>query len=90
MRAFLLSCVAAVVLGVVAYVSLNSIQQPSGIAYATDGARIDPQWSWRSGVAGSASGPTEDGACSLRTAWQWVFVDLGDPNGEPRVCSISQ
>ena len=90
MRAFLLSCVAIVVLGGVAYFSLNSIQQPSGVAYATEGARIDPNWSWRSVVNGSANGSTIADECSLRTTWQWVFVDFGDPKGESNTCSISQ
>jgi len=90
MRAFLLSCVAIVVLGAVAYFSLNSIQQPSGVAYATEGARIDPNWSWRSVVNGSANGSTIAEECSLRTTWQWLFVDFGDPKGESNTCSISQ
>ena len=90
MRAFLLSCVAIVVFGAAAYFSLNSIQQPSGIAYATEGARIDPNWSWRAVVNGSSSGPTIVEKCSLRTAWQWIFVDLGDPEDESSTCSISQ
>jgi hypothetical protein len=90
MRAFLLSCVAVVVLGGVAYFSFNSIQQPSGVAYATEGARIDPNWSWRSVVNGSANGSTIADECSLRTTWQWVFVDFGDPKGESNTCSISQ
>ena len=90
MRAFLLSCVAIVVLGAVAYFSLNSIQQPSGIAYATEGARINANWSWRSVVNGSANGSTVADECSLRTTWQWVFVDFGDPKGESNTCSISQ
>ena len=89
MRAFLLSCVATVVLGAVAYFSLNSIQQPSGVAYATEGARINPNWSWRSVVDGSSSGPTI-GECGLHAPWQWIFVDLGHPEGESSTCSISQ
>lgn len=29
------------------YFALGTAQQPTGIAYTTDGARISPQWSWR-------------------------------------------
>ena len=76
MRAFLASCAAIVILGAVAYLGLGSIQQPSGMAYATDGAHIDPNWSWRSAVDGSASGAKE---CNLRASWQWIFVDFGHP-----------
>jgi hypothetical protein len=90
MRAFLLACVAIVVLGAAAYFSLSSIQQPSGVAYATVGARINPNWSWRSVVSGSSSGPTIVGECNSRATWQWVFVDFGDPGGESSTCSISQ
>jgi hypothetical protein len=90
MRAFLLSCVAIVVLGATAYFSLNSMQKPSGVAYATEGTRINPNWSWRSVVNGSSSGATIARECKLRTTWQWIFVDFGDPEGESRICSISQ
>jgi hypothetical protein len=90
MRAFLLSCGAILILGAVAYFSINALQQPTGLAYATSGARIDPNWSWRSVLNESASGPTMAEGCSLRTTWQWIFIDFGDPKGESSTCSISQ
>jgi hypothetical protein len=40
MRAFVVACVAAVVIAVGAAVVLNQIQKPSDHAYATSGARI--------------------------------------------------
>ncbi len=78
MRAFLLACLAVVILGAGGYFSLNSAQTPTGVAYTTDGARINEKWSWRS-----------DG-CDARTTWQWIFVDFGSPAGESKVCSDSQ
>jgi hypothetical protein len=90
-RAFLAACLAIIVLGAGAYFGLNTIQKPSGIAYATDGVRIDPQWSWRSAApqAGAGTQGASEG-CGVRTAWQWIFVDFGIPHGESRVCSASQ
>ena len=92
MRAFLTACLVIVVLGVGAYFALNTIQKPSGIAYATDGARIDPQWSWRSASSpaeAATPGASSEG-CELRTASQWIFVDFGTPHGEPKACLASQ
>jgi hypothetical protein len=103
MRAFLLACLAIVVVGTAGYFFLNSMQTPTGIAYATDGARISPKWSWRSvfhrakaaattKTAMNIPEPAGDMAeeCDVRTAWQWIFVDFGSPDGESEVCSISQ
>jgi hypothetical protein len=91
MRAFLLACLAIVVIGAGGYFFLSDMQQPSGVAYSTEGARIDTSWAWR-----SVSGPTgaSEGAqakeCDPRKTWQWIFVDFGRPDGEPALCSISQ
>jgi cytoskeletal protein CcmA (bactofilin family) len=90
MRAFLTACVAIFVIGAGGYFALNAMQQPTGLAYATGGARIDPSWSWRSVVpSNGASGATAH-QCDMRTASQWIFVDFGDPKGEPSACSNSQ
>lgn len=86
MRAFLVACLAIVAVAVGGYYWLGTVQQPSGVAYATDGARINTSWAWR-----SVLGPGDAQAgCDMRTDWQWIFVDLGKPGGEPAVCSISQ
>jgi hypothetical protein len=103
MRAFLLACLAIVVVGTAGYFFLNSMQKPTGVAYATDGARISPKWSWRSVFYRPKAAPTTKTAmniplpagetaeeCDVRTAWQWIFVDFGNPDGEAEVCSISQ
>ena len=42
MRAFLVACLAIVIVGTGGYYGLNTIQQPTGVAYSTDGARISP------------------------------------------------
>ncbi|SRR5579883_2594509 len=103
MRAFLAACLAIVVIGGAGYFGLNVLQKPSGVAYATDGARISPRWSWRSVFRPSKAPPAAKTAmtipeaeddmaeeCDVRTAWQWIFVDFGDPEGEASVCSVSQ
>jgi len=99
MRAYLVACLAIFVIGAVGYFGVNSIQEPSGIAYTTDGVRISPDWSWRRPTSQPAAKSTMKipGApaemvesCDVRTSYQWIFVDFGDPKGEPKVCSDSQ
>jgi hypothetical protein len=101
MRAFLAACVGIVVIAIAGYYSVNTLQKPTGAAYATDGVRIDPQWSWRSVSGDTAASPAATGSdtkhsedtveeCELRTPWQWIFVDFGKPEGEPTTCTLSQ
>jgi hypothetical protein len=94
MRAYLTACLAIVVIGTGGYFFLDTMQTPSGIAFSTDAARINPQWSWRSVFLQAGTGPDATSewvqACELRSTWQWIFVDLGTPHGEPAVCSVSQ
>jgi hypothetical protein len=103
MRAFLAACVAVVIIGAGGYLVLTEIQQPTGVAYTTGGARISPQWSWRSVFRADASGPATKTAmnmpdapnalteeCDLRSTWHWIFVDFGSPDGESSICSVSQ
>lgn len=86
MRAFLLACVAIVVIGAGGYFLLAALQQPTGVAYATDGARIATNWSWRQPTPNSE----QTAECDARKSWQWIFVDFGDPSGEPAACALSQ
>jgi hypothetical protein len=86
MRAFLVACLAIVVIGAGGYFLLNAIQEPSGVAYTTDGARISTNWSWREPTTKTA----QTAECDARKSWQWIFVDFGNPKGESAVCSVSQ
>jgi hypothetical protein len=92
MRAFLTACLAVVILGASGYFFLGVMQDPAGFAFSTQGARITPSWAWRS--VGYPTVPTIDAAaenaCVRPEEWQWIFVDFGDPNWQPKVCSISQ
>lgn len=88
MRAFLLGCLAIVAVGAGGYFLLNAVQQPSGMAFATDGARISPSWAWREPSTAAPPSPTP--SCDPRKSWQWFFVDLGSPEGESAICKISQ
>ena len=40
MRAFILACVAAVVIAAIGAVVLNSIQEPASAAFSTEGVRL--------------------------------------------------
>jgi hypothetical protein len=102
MRAFLTACFAIIVIGTGAYFFLDSVQKPSGIAFSTESARINPEWSWRSVFRGTGDSAAQTATnvrearsswaeeCEPRSTWQWIFVDLGTPQGEPAVCSDSQ
>ncbi len=85
MRAFLVACLAFVVIGAGGYFALNAVQKPTGAAYTTDSARIDASWSWR-----KASTTAAAQSCEPRQLWQWFFVDFRDPHGEPGLCWDSQ
>lgn len=85
MRAFLMACLLTLIVGTCWYFGLNALQQPSGIAFATGGTRIDPGWSWRTVLL-----PPSAQQCQPRTPVQWFFVDMRSPEGELPVCSASQ
>ena len=85
MRAFLVACVTFILLDIGTYFSLNMLQEPSGVAYTQQAARIDPSWSWR---LGTTTSPAQ--TCEPRTLSQWFFVDFSDPAGELAACKDSQ
>src|SRR5262249_20372881 len=102
-RAFLAACLAIVVLGAGGYFSLSAMQRSTGVAYTTDGARINPRWTWRRVFRlhrarnpttettiniPEPGGLTED--CDVPSTYQWIFVDFGTPTGESDICSNSQ
>ncbi len=47
MRVFLAAVLAAIILAFGALFALNTAQRTSAAAYSTEGARINPAWSWR-------------------------------------------
>jgi hypothetical protein len=47
MRVFLAAVLSAVILAFVALLALNTTQRTAAAAYTTEGARINPTWSWR-------------------------------------------
>jgi hypothetical protein len=47
MRVFLAAVLAAVILAFVALLALNTTQRTAAAAFTTEGARINPTWSWR-------------------------------------------
>ena len=47
MRAFVAAILSAIVLGAVALFAFNATQRTTTTAYTTDGARINPKWTWR-------------------------------------------
>ena len=41
---FLAACVAIIAIGAMGHFALSALQQPTGLAYTTDGVRLDPGW----------------------------------------------
>ena len=98
MRVFLISCVAVVVLAVVAALSLNAVQKPSGTRYTTEGARIHPAWSFRQVFSKPKKGPqtvamalppsdsvAEEG-CEVPSAWALIVADFTDSPTSEYLC----
>jgi hypothetical protein len=97
MRAFIVACLAVIVIGVGGLFTLNSFQRPAATAYSTDGARINPKWSWRNmlrravpsvsqsvNTASLQGTMAEQDECATATALAWLFVDFGNsPNDAP-------
>src|ERR1700674_2329670 len=57
MRAFLVACAATIILAACGVLALGAIQKPAGVAFSTEGVRIDPSWSWRQMFPRSAHHP---------------------------------
>ena len=78
MRAFLIACFAIVILGAAGYFFLGAMQDPAGFAFSTQGARITPNWAWRSVGYPTVPriGVAAENVCITPKAWQWIFVDL--------------
>lgn len=47
MRVFLAAVLATIILAFGALFALNTAQRTAAVAYSTEGARINPTWSWR-------------------------------------------
>ena len=95
MRVFLVSCLAIVVLTLGAFLSLSVIQKPAGVRYTTEGARIDPAWSFRQVFSRAKAAPktvamampTSEGIAEgdcVSSAWAMIVADFTDsPTAEP-------
>ena len=100
MRAFLVACLAVIVIGVGGLITLNSFQRSAASAYSTDGARINQKWSWRNlirrsvpsvsqsmNVASLLGTMAEQDECAQATALAWLFVDFSNSPNEAPGCS---
>jgi hypothetical protein len=98
MRVFLISCVAVVVLAVGAFLSLSTVQKPSGTRWTTEGARIHPSWSFRQVFSKAKVAPTNtmamampsgDGTeegCGVSNAWAMILADFSSPATADEAC----
>jgi hypothetical protein len=58
MRAFVAACVAAILIAACGVLALGAFQKSTGAAFSTNGARINPSWSWREVFRTSELGQT--------------------------------
>jgi hypothetical protein len=98
MRVFLISCVAVVVLAVGAFLSLSTVQKPSGTRWTTEGARISPTWSFRQVFSRKKAAPTNtvamampsgDGTeetCDVSNAWAMILADFSESPTAEATC----
>jgi hypothetical protein len=88
MRVFLAACVAIIIIAITAYFTVNVMQRPSGIAYTTEGARIDPSWTSRRLLSRTSTPVAQVGMdeCDGATTWRWVLVDLSGNAREAPDC----
>src|SRR5215813_12216258 len=93
MRAFLAACLAIIILAVGGYFAANAMQRLSGVAYTTEGARINPSWSWRrlfakkapdgrDGMSVPAAHAAMEDECDVGTTWHWILVDFSSDSAK--------
>ena len=98
MRVFLISCLAVVVLGIGAFLTLAAVQKPSGTRFTTEGARINPNWSFRQVFSRAKQAPKtvamampssenvgEEG-CEVSNAWLMILADFRSPEDALESC----
>jgi hypothetical protein len=76
MRSFLIACAAMIALAVGGALVLGVAQMPTGVAFSTDGARINPTWSYRKGRSAQPPPSGSEIEVECETSW-YLFVDLG-------------
>ena len=105
MRAFLIACAAVIIIAACGVLALGAFQKSAGLAFSTDGARINPSWSWREVFRTSELSPTgpqapsgqDKGAmphlgpqsCKETSAYEFLFIDFGEAH-ENDACMVSQ
>jgi hypothetical protein len=81
MRAFVTACLVVVALGALGVLGLGVAQRSSAVAFATDGARINPHWGWRQVFRRSFRNPPPAGTPAMSAEQQSaVMAELG-PEG---------
>jgi len=83
MRSFLIACAAMIVLAVGGVLALGPAQRPTGIAFSTDGVRINPSWSYRKVVRRKPPRPGTEAMSKeeMMSARHDIEVECEDPSG---------
>jgi hypothetical protein len=103
MRVYLVACLTAVVIALGALVLLSTVQKPSGTAFVGDGARVNPQWSFRQVISRAKPAPQNVSMvvpdsgndlsenCDVANAWTWIMADFKPtPTDDPACSSTNQ
>jgi hypothetical protein len=98
MRVFLISCLAVVVLGIGAFLALSAVQKPSGTRFTTEGARINPSWSFRQVFTKAKAAPNTvamampvsdrvmEENCDVSNAWLMILADFSGSETADQAC----
>jgi hypothetical protein len=96
MRAFIISCLAIIVVAIGAFWILGSAQKPADVAFSTPETRVDPGQGWRQEVSAKPGAQTSSmskmseaapaASCGKPDAWTYMVTDFfGTPTADP-VC----
>src|SRR5262249_48796299 len=83
MRAFIIACAVMLVLAASGVLALQVSQKPTGMAFSSEGVRINPTWSYRKVIrrkpppAGSEAMSKEE----MMSARHDIEVECEDPSG---------
>jgi hypothetical protein len=94
MRVFLLSVLTVLVMGAIGLFALGTAQRSAAVAYSTDGARINPKWSFRTmlkkpdNVRAGQAAATNPGVNPANMGAEGAIVDQCELGGALRWLSV--
>jgi hypothetical protein len=83
MRAFIIACAVTIVLAVGGVLALQVSQKPTGMAFSSEGVRINPTWSYRKVIRRKPPSPGREvmSKQEIMSATGDIEVECEDPSG---------